>query len=68
MSESQVNTSSIEDREIVLTLSIRDTNMILASLGKQPYESVANLIDSIQNQGSKQVQQIQEELAQSSSE
>lgn len=43
---------------IKLDLSINETNMVLASLGKQPFEAVAALIQKIQAQGGPQAEAV----------
>ena len=43
--------------EITLTLTIEETNTILVSLAKQPYEVVQPLIEKIQRQAIPQVPQ-----------
>ena len=46
---------------IKLELSIEQVNIILASLGKQPFEAVATVINEIQRQGGPQAAAIQAE-------
>jgi CHASE3 domain sensor protein len=41
---------------IKLELTIDEVNAILASLGKHPFESIFQLVNKIQQQGSAQVQ------------
>lgn len=41
--------------EITLNLSINETNAILFALAKQPYDTVAQLIDKIRDQALPQV-------------
>lgn len=48
---------------IKLELTINETNLILASLGKQSYEAVAGLINKIQQQGGPQAEQVAAEEA-----
>ena len=42
--------------ELTLKFSLDQVNIILATLGKQPYESVVQLIDSIRTQAQPQLQ------------
>lgn len=46
---------------IKLDLTIAETNIILASLGKQPFETVAGVINKIQQQGGPQVAEVEAE-------
>jgi hypothetical protein len=46
---------------IKLDLTIDEVNVVLASLGKQSFEAVANVIQKIQQQASPQVQEIVEQ-------
>jgi hypothetical protein len=39
-----------------LDLSIQEINIILASLGRAPYEAVFELVEKIRNQAKEQVQ------------
>jgi hypothetical protein len=41
--------------EITLNLSINETNAILFALAKQPYDTVAQLIEKVRNQALPQV-------------
>lgn len=43
-----------------IKLNIDQINVILATMGKLPYESIAPLMNSIQAQANAQLQQIQE--------
>lgn len=43
---------------IKLELSIGETNLVLATLGKQPFEAVASLIQKIQTQGGPQAEAV----------
>jgi hypothetical protein len=45
-----------ENQTINLTLTVNETNMILRSLGKHPFEEVAALIQKIKTQGEKQIE------------
>ena len=49
----------IEESLIDLKLSVRGVNTVLASLAKQSYEVVAELINEIRAQGSAQVAEIE---------
>jgi len=46
---------------IKLDLTIDEVNVVLASLGKQPFEAVAGVIQKIQQQAGPQVQEITEQ-------
>ena len=46
---------------IKLDLTIDEVNVVLASLGKQPFEAVAGVIQKIQQQAGPQVQEISEQ-------
>jgi len=39
-----------------LDLSVQEINIILASLGRMPYEAVFELVEKIRNQAKEQVQ------------
>ena len=41
---------------IKIELSIEEINVVLAALGRMPYEAVAGLIPKIQQQGQEQLQ------------
>lgn len=43
------------DKEITLTLTLNDANLILAALGKLPFEAVADLIGKVKQQGQSQI-------------
>ena len=43
------------NKEITLTLNLNDANLILAALGKLPFEAVADLIDKVKQQGQAQI-------------
>lgn len=51
------------NKNLVLNLTLDATNMVLKSLSAQPYEHVAGIISSIQQQASVQLQPVQEEVA-----
>ncbi len=40
----------MNDKEITLTLTLNDANLILAALGKLPFEAVADLVGKIKEQ------------------
>ena len=44
----------MNDQIFKIELSLNELNMILAYLGKQPYESVYTLIENLQKQAQKQ--------------
>lgn len=48
---------------IKLELTVEQINLILASLGKQPYEAVAGVISEIQKQGGPQAAALEAEAA-----
>jgi hypothetical protein len=52
----------IEESLIDLKLNVRGINTILASLAKQPYEVVAELINEIRSQGTAQVAEIEKDV------
>ena len=45
----------MENAVITLTLSVNDVNVILASLGKQPYEVVAEVIQKVGSEARNQI-------------
>jgi hypothetical protein len=45
--------------ELTLKLSLEKVNILLASLGKMPYEAVFQLVDDLRNQVGPQIQQDQ---------
>ena len=55
----------MEEKEVTLTLTVADTNVILGALGKGPYEIVEPLIAKIRAQAVPQVEQAKpaEEIA-----
>ena len=53
-----MNEMTIEDSLIDLKLAVKDVNVILASLSKQQYDVVADLIENIKSQGIPQVLEI----------
>jgi hypothetical protein len=40
----------MEEKKLTLSLTVNEINVILASLGKQPYESVFTVVESIRTQ------------------
>jgi len=46
-----------------IQLTLDQVNVILSTMGKLPYESIAPLMNSIQNQASGQMQQFQAAMA-----
>jgi alpha-D-ribose 1-methylphosphonate 5-triphosphate synthase subunit PhnL len=52
----------IEESFIDLKLNVRGVNTILASLAKQSYEVVAELINEIRSQGTSQVGEIEKAI------
>ena len=51
----------MENTEIVLKLPLNQVNVIMAALGKAPYEAVADLVQSIREQAIPQVPKAEEE-------
>jgi hypothetical protein len=51
----------MENTEITLKLSLAQVNLIMAALGKAPYEAVADLVQSIREQAIPQVPKAEEE-------
>tara|TARA_R110000868_G_scaffold112176_5_gene302319 strand:+ start:10593 stop:10748 length:156 start_codon:yes stop_codon:yes gene_type:complete len=45
----------MNDKEITLTLTVNDANLILAALGKLPFEAVADLVGKVKEQGQAQL-------------
>jgi len=45
----------MENKSVSITLSVPEWNVILGFLGKQPYEAVANIIQSMNNQAKEQL-------------
>jgi hypothetical protein len=45
----------MEKKMLKFELTIEETNTILASLGKQPFDAVANLITKIRQQAAPQI-------------
>jgi hypothetical protein len=50
----------MENTEITLKLSLAQVNLIMAALGKAPYEAVADTIQSIREQAIPQVPKVEE--------
>lgn len=57
-----MNEMTIEDSLIDLKLAVKDVNVILASLSKQQYDVVADLIENIKSQGIPQVAEIEKSV------
>ena len=51
----------MENKEITLTLTVNDANLILAALGKLPFEAVADLVGKIKEQGQAQITEAPQE-------
>lgn len=51
----------MENTEITLKLPLAQVNLIMAALGKAPYEAVADLVQSIREQAIPQVPKSEEE-------
>lgn len=57
-----MNEMTIEDSLIDLKLAVKDVNVILASLSKQQYDVVADLIENIKSQGIPQVAELEKSV------
>ena len=51
----------MENPEIAITLSLKEINIILATLGKHPFDEVAALVSKIRSQGESAIQLFQAE-------
>lgn len=51
----------MQDKEITLTLTVQDANLLLAALSKLPYEAVADLIAKVKGQGQAQLTEAPQE-------
>ena len=49
-------------------LTLDEANLVLAALGKQPFEVVAGLINNIKTQAEPQIPRVQEEMARAKAE
>ena len=49
----------MENPEIAVELTLNEINMILASLGKHPFDEVVALVGKIRSQGEAQIQALQ---------
>lgn len=49
-------------------LTLDEANLVLAALGKQPFEAVAGLINNIKTQAEPQIPRVQEEMARAKAE
>lgn len=50
----------MQDKEITLTVTVNDANLILAALSKLPYEAVSGLVASLRDQGQAQIKALEE--------
>jgi hypothetical protein len=48
---------------ITLSLDINQLNLVMASLGKMPFESVFDLVENVRKQVGPQIQQLQQAAA-----
>lgn len=51
----------MENKEINLTLTVAEVNIVLGALGKGPYEAVESIIAKVREQAMPQVEQVNEE-------
>lgn len=51
----------MNDKEITLVLTLNDANLILAALGKLPFEAVADLVQKVRDQGQAQITEAPQE-------
>jgi len=58
----------MENPEITVELTLNEINMILASLGKHPFDEVVALVGKIRSQGEGQIQALQAAAAETSEE
>ena len=49
----------MENPEITIELTLNEINMILASLGKHPFDEISQLIGKIRSQGEEQISALQ---------
>lgn len=49
----------MENPEITVELTLNEINMILASLGKHPFDEISQLIGKIRSQGEEQISALQ---------
>ena len=49
----------MENPEIELSLTLNEINMILASLGKHPFDDVVALVSKIREQGEARIKELQ---------
>jgi len=49
----------MENLTITLELTVKETNAVLGSLGKHPFDEIAALINKIQTQGTTQITEYQ---------
>jgi hypothetical protein len=50
----------MENSDLTIELTLNEINMILASLGKHPFEDVVALVSKIREQGEVQIKALQE--------
>ena len=53
----------MENPEITVELTLSEINMILASLGKHPFDEVVALVGKIRSQGEAKIKELQESAA-----
>jgi hypothetical protein len=58
----------MEDVKVSIEMTIAQANTVLAALGKQPFEAVADIIASIRAQGSAQMAEHQKKQQEAASE
>ena len=58
----------MENPEIEITLSLSEINVILAVLGKHPFDEISQLIGKIRSQGESAIQLLQAESAEEATE
>ena len=58
-----MNENDISTFPITLTLDVNRINVILRSLGKHPFDEIAELINLIKQQGEKQIVEYQRRMA-----
>ena len=49
----------MENPELTIELTLTEINMILASLGKHPFDEISQLIGKIRSQGEEQISALQ---------
>jgi len=58
----------MENPEITVELTLNEINMILASLGKHPFDEVVALVGKIRSQGEAQIQALQAQTSEEATE